>query len=236
MKIRGQRECTSCGTRWSYYDTGSVACPNCGALRSVGVDDRTRHTATPTELDLSVHRTALEDGEVADVADDAQSDCRAYVRERGFIHGGELLPLDDVFLSASELVHVLDLYTRLRDPTDAEQLYVLELFRGADLGERPPADSVPDSLAAGRGLGYAGALDDYRREVVAWLDDNPDPAARRTLGTVSEQVRRVEALQGDVPSATVESLVTATREVVRYLTEDDESALASAQNRLAGLD
>jgi predicted RNA-binding Zn-ribbon protein involved in translation (DUF1610 family) len=236
MKIRGQRECQSCGTRWSYYDTGSVACPNCGDLRSVGVDDRTRHTATPTDLDLSAHRTALADGEIPDVADGVKSDCRAYVRERGFIHGGDLLPLDDTVLSASELVHAVDLYARLRDPTDDEQLYVLDLLRGADQNERPPADEVPESLAEGRGLGYAESIDDYRREVVTWLDDNPDPAARRTLGTVGEQVRRIEALQGDVPPATVETLVAATREVVRYLTESDETALASAQDRLARLD
>jgi predicted RNA-binding Zn-ribbon protein involved in translation (DUF1610 family) len=236
MKIRGQRECQSCGTRWSYYDTGSVECPNCGALRSVGVDDRTRHTATPTDLDLSAHRNALADGEIPDIADGVKSDCRAYVRGRGFIHGGDLLPLDDTFLSASELVHVVDLYARLRDPTDDEQLYVLDLLRGADQDERPPADHVPDSLAEGRGLGYAEAIDDYRREVVTWLDDNPDPAARRTLGTVAEQVKRIEALHGDVPPATAETLVTATREIVRYLTEDDETALASAQDRLARLD
>jgi uncharacterized Zn finger protein (UPF0148 family) len=236
MKIRGQRECKSCGTRWSYYDTGSVACPNCGDLRSVGVDDRTRHTATPTDLDLSAHRNALDDGEIADIADDVQSDCRSYVRERGFIHGGDLLPLDDTFLSANELIHVVDLYARLRDPTDAEQLYVLDLLRGADQDERPPADRVPDSLAEGRGLGYAEAVDDYRREVVTWVDDHPDPTARRTLGTVAEQVKRVEALQGDVSPATAEALVTATREIVRYLVEDDENALVSAQDRLARLD
>lgn len=236
MKIRGQRECTSCGTRWSYYDTGSVECPNCGALRSVGVDDRTRHTATPTDLDLSVHRHALDDGEIADVADDVKSDCRSYVRERGFIHGGDLLPLDDTVLAATELIHVVDLYARLRDPTDAEQLYVLDLLRGADQGERPPADRVPDSLAEGRGLGVAEAVDDYRREVVTWLDDDPDPTARRTLGTIAEQVKRIEALQGDVPPATAETLVTATREIARYLTDDDETALASAQDRLARRD
>jgi DNA-directed RNA polymerase subunit RPC12/RpoP len=31
MKIRGERECTDCGTRWSYYDTASVECPQCGS-------------------------------------------------------------------------------------------------------------------------------------------------------------------------------------------------------------
>jgi DNA-directed RNA polymerase subunit RPC12/RpoP len=41
MKIRGERECKDCGARWSYYETGSVSCPECGSRRSVGVDDRT---------------------------------------------------------------------------------------------------------------------------------------------------------------------------------------------------
>jgi uncharacterized Zn finger protein (UPF0148 family) len=236
MKIRGQRECQDCGTEWSYYDTGSVACPSCGSMRSVGRDDRTRHTATPVELDLSPHRTALDDGSLADVADALKRDCREYVNGRGFIRGGDLLPLDDIFLAAHELVQVVDLYVRLRDPDEEEELYVLGLLRGADAGERPPPDAVPDSLAAGRGLAYAGAIDDYRREAATWLDDNPDPAVRRTLGTVADHVRRAEALQGDVPPATVETLVTATREAVRAGTEGDEAALAAAEDRLSRLD
>jgi hypothetical protein len=42
----------------------------------------------------------------------------------------------------------------------------------------------------------------------------------------------VQALQGDVSPAEAESLVRATREVWRYLVEDDESALTAARERL----
>lgn len=216
---------------WSYYETGSVACPACGGLRSVGVDERTRHTDGPAELDLSSHRTALEDQSLSDI-DDLKSDLREYVRRRGFIAAGDLRPLDETFLAAYELLHAVDVYARLRDPNDDERLYVLDLLRGADSGERPAASAVPKSMRAARGLGSAEAVDEYRRDGATWLDDNPHPTARRTLGSLAEQVKRVRALQGDVDPATADALVRVAREVSGYLREGDESALAAAQDRL----
>ncbi|MFC6989111.1 hypothetical protein ACFQJD_11055 [Haloplanus sp. GCM10025708] len=232
MRVRGHRECNDCGRQWSYYDTGRVECPNCGSLRSVGVDERTFHTATPVSLDLSSHRDAFDGGDPTDLADDLKSDLREYVRQRGFVDAGDLADLNDAFLAAHELLQAIDVYARARDPSDDDRLYVLSLLRGADAGERPAPDDVPESMAAARGLGYADAVEAYRSDAVDWLDENPDPAGRTALGTVSERVKRVQALEGDVSPRDAERLVTATREIATYLREGDEAALASARDRL----
>jgi hypothetical protein len=235
MRVRGRRECRDCEHRWSYYETGGVACPACGSLRSVGVDDRTRHTDTPVSLDLSPHRRAVEEAGIGAAADDLQRDLRTYRNKRGFIRAGELRPLDGTFLAATELLHAVDVLTRADDVTDDEEFYLLDLLRGADAGERPPVDGVPASMRAARGLAVADAVDDYRRETLTWLDDNPDTEARRTLGTVADLVKRTRALGGDVPLDTSEALVTATRGVSTFLREGDEAALVSARDRLSRL-
>ncbi|EMA63820.1 DUF7117 family protein [Halorubrum kocurii] len=174
MKVRGERECRACGARWSYYETGSVECPDCGSLRSVGVDDRTAHTDAQTTLDLSAHRARFGDasGTLPDEGvDDLKSDLRAYARKRGFIRGGELLPLDDTYLAARELLEAVDLYDRLRDPTDRDREYLLALLAGADAGDRPATDAVPDALREARGMAAVRAVDEYRTDLLAFLDE-----------------------------------------------------------------
>jgi len=232
MKVRGRRECQDCGCRWSYYETGSVACPDCESLRSVGVGDHTLHTDSPATLDLTPYRTAAAEERLADTVDDCKRDLRAYVRRRGFVDGGRLRPLDETVVAAAELLQVIDAFDRLRSATDADHAYVLALLRDADRGERPGPSAVTDDLAPARGLGDANAADDYRRDLLAWLDEHPDPEARRTLGTLRERIKRVEALEGDVPPSDAESLVAAAREVGTSLREDDETALAAARDRL----
>jgi uncharacterized Zn finger protein (UPF0148 family) len=231
MKVRGQRECQACGHRWSYYETGSVTCPACESLRSVGVDERSLHTDTAASLDLSPYRAAWAEDRLADAVDDCKSNLREYIRKRGFVDGGDLRHLDGTVLAANELLQVMDLFDRTR-PTDADERYLSALLRGADEGERPPPEAVSSAWTGARGLAYANAVDDYRRDVTEWLDEHPDPEARRTLGTVHERVKRITALQGDVPPEEAESLVRAAREVGRYLIDDDESALAAARDRL----
>ena len=235
MRVRGLRECQSCGREWSYYETGEITCPDCGSLRSVGIDERSRHTDTATELDLSEFRSTFGERPIDEFADDLKSDLRSYRRGRGFISGGDLLVLDDTYLAASELLPGIDIYARTRDPSDDEEYYLLELLGGADRGERPASDEVPESMAASRGLGYAEAVREYLREVATWLDDDRAPEARRTMETLHEQVKRAEALQGDLPPEQSESLVAASREVARYLCEGDEAALSAARDRLGRL-
>lgn len=223
---------------WSYYESGSVACPDCGGIHSVGVDDRTRHTATPVPFDLSPHRRRADADGVAAAVDDARSAALSYVRQRGYIDEGTLLDLDDTVLAAGELAHALERYARLDDPSDAEAYYLLSLLAGADRGDRPAPDEVPASMRAGRGVAYADAVRDYRREVTTWLDDadREVPTARRLLGRIDAHAKRLRAIEGDVPAETTETLVRAIREVATAVREDDDAALALATDRLGRLD
>ncbi|KTG08305.1 hypothetical protein AUR64_18880 [Haloprofundus marisrubri] len=235
MEIRGRRECADCGTRWSYYETGSVSCPDCGSIRSVGVDERKEHTDTATTLELTDLKTTLVDGEVRDVVDDLKPRLREYIRKRGFVSEGELRPLDDEILVAAELLHAVDVYDRSRETTEEEYLYVLTLVNGAESGDRPAPDDVPRSMAAARGLAYATVVSKYRREAVTWLEANPDAEAQTTLGTIRDHEKRMHALEGDVPLTDSERLVEATKELSEYLATDELDALATAQDRLSRL-
>lgn len=233
MKVRGRRECVDCGARWSYYETGSVTCPDCGSVRSRGLDDERRlHTAGPAELDLSAVRTAVDERPLPEVADGAKATCLEYLRERGFVRAGELLPLDDTYLAAGELVHVADVVGRTMDLGDDEEWYLLELLGGADAGERPAPDEVPGSLRAARGLAVVDAVEDYRSELREWLDEHPHPEATEPLAMLGEHGKRMRALQGDVPPAAAERLLSAVRDLSRYLRTGEEEALPTARERL----
>jgi predicted nucleic acid-binding Zn-ribbon protein len=246
MKLRGERECTDCGTRWSYYETGEATCPDCGSLRSVGVEDeRKRHTDSAVELDLSPYRDAVgDDGDILDVADELEADCRRYLRKRGFIDAGELTRLDDTFLAVQELRAAIadesrdkrigvDRGTRIDDETER---YLLTLLAGADTGERPAPEEVPDSLTGARGLAYATAIEAYHRDVATYLDDTPDPEGRRILERIRDHEKRLRALGGDVPPAEAEQLVDACNDLQRYLTEQGERAEQALSTGLGRLD
>lgn len=232
MEVRGERECKECGARWSYFETGSVACPNCGSLRSVGTGDRKRHTDAPAELDLDPVLARLDDEPLADLTDEVKRACRSYLRKRGFIRAGELKPLDDAYLAAAELLQAADLYGRLRAPTDDEEWYVTSLLRAADTGERPAAEDVPPRLRKARGLAAASVVLTYRGDVSTFLEGSSDSEVRRTLGTLREHAKRVEALGGDVDPTEADELVAAARELGRHLIVDDADALAAARDRL----
>lgn len=258
MKVRGERECTECGTRWSYYETGSIACPDCESLQSLGVDERRRHTDSPVELDLSAHRIRF--GEATgtlpeDAIADLEADLRTYVHRRGFIRGGELLPLDDVYLAARELLQAVDVYERLAGPTDPEREYLLRLLAGADDGERPAPGTLPDRLRPARGLAYANAIEAHREDLTTYLDDletdaaagtdaredagpnaaDVDPeAVRDVLESLRDRTKRVASLQGDVDPDAIEALVRATNDLERYLRKGDPTALSSARERVSG--
>ncbi|HET7324176.1 MAG TPA: TFIIB-type zinc ribbon-containing protein [Halococcus sp.] len=239
MRIRGERECKDCGTRWSYYETGSVNCPNCGSLRSVGTDERTQHTASAARLDLSEARNRLDvGGDGADIratAELAVEVCREFIRQSGFIDAGDLRNLDETYLAALELRYVAEELVRAMRVSDEEERYFLSLLAGADRGERPTPEEVPESLQAARGLASAKAIEEYRRDVGTYLDDHPDSEVRAAFGTLTEHTKRVQALDGDVAPELADRLVRIARGLSSYLREGDENALVTARDRLSRL-
>ena len=241
MELRGERECTDCGARWSYYDTGAIVCPECSSPDTVAVDDETAvHTDSAVEFDLTPMRGNVDEISREDLGEQTAEVCREYVRQRGFVSGGDLLPIDDTYLAARELAGVADAVRRAHSLTDDEEWYFLELLRGADAGERVDPDDVPESMWPVRGLAYANAVRDYRRDVRQWLDatdDAPGPEyAGDVLGAIEDHVRRMRALQGDVPPEQAEALVRAARDLGTYLRAEDADGLANARERLDGLE
>jgi len=234
MKVRGKRRCGDCGEEWSYYETDSVACPTCGSLRSVGIEEgRTLHTDASVDLDLTAVRAALDTRPLREVAADAEEVALRYVSTRGFVHAGELRPLNETVVAASQLRHVAaHLRRSIREPTEPVEAHFLGLLSGAPEGERP--DEVPEELRAPHGLAIADVVDRYRDDVTAWLEENPRDVDL-PLEALRDHVRRIEALDGDVQTAEVEDLLRASREVGTYLREGDESALVRARERLADL-
>ena len=149
MEIRGQRLCQACSTEWSYYETGSVACPHCGSLRSVGRDEeRQLHTDTPAALPLATFRGRIAEESVAAYADELKSVLREYTRKRGFISGGELRPLDDRYLTARTLLHTVDILARRQTPTADAELYLVSLYETlADDAADTAVDTTIDDSA-----------------------------------------------------------------------------------------
>ncbi|MFP8956838.1 TFIIB-type zinc ribbon-containing protein [Natrialbaceae archaeon A-CW3] len=234
MNIRGERECTGCGTRWSYYETGSVGCPACGSLRSVGTGERSSHTDRPTDFDLTAVRGAIDDCSSEELADRARTVCRKYLRNRGFVSGGQLRELDEMYLAAAELDHVADLVARTSRLTEDEELYFLALLRDADAGERPAADAIPASFREARGLAVADAIREYRRDIRLWIEETDrtlSDAARSTLEILIDHETRLRMLDGDVDPETAETLLEATRHLGNGV-RGDEYALEQAQDGL----
>lgn len=234
MKIRGQRECQECGTRWSYYETGEVSCPNCDSLRSRGLDERTEHTDAPAALDLSPARSLIDEEGLSEALQDATQRCRTYTTHIGFIHAGDLTPLSETYLGATELVYSAREARRSMRIDDEAELYLLSLLKGADEGTRPDPGDVPDSLRTARGLACAGAVADYQRVFKRYLDDHPDRQVETVLQTIADHVRRIEALDGDVDPVMAERLVRAVRELREHVCTDTD-ALTTAKSRLEGL-
>jgi len=234
MDVRGERECKSCGARWSYFETGSVECPSCGSLRSVGVGDRKTHTDAAGELDLTEARRAGAD-DVLDALEPAKEACREYCQSRGFVSGGDLLDLDDTYLAAQELRRVALLLAGKLRVGDDERRYVLALLNGADDGERPAPDEVPASLRAARGLAAAAAVGAYRTDLREYCGGEVPAPERGLLERAREHGRRLEALDGEVDPADSERLVAAVRAIADSLRGDD-SGVERARTRLTALE
>jgi hypothetical protein len=249
MEIRGQRQCSECGQEWSYFDTGQVACPACGSLKSVGRGQRETHTDSAVELDLSNHQQALDsETDITTITDDLTTTLRDYIRQRGFLNGGTLQAPDETLLSAAELLHAVDVLDRRRRPTDETRLYVTKLLAGTDDGYRPTPDSVPTSMTAARGLAYTEILSRFHQDFGKWLSEESSIMSVSTEGTTAtrdselsvSQLRerfrtyltRSEALQGDIPVETSEIFLTVARKLHEGAVNDDIDALEIARTEL----
>jgi hypothetical protein len=234
MDVRGERECKSCGERWSYYETGSVECPACGSMRSVGVGERSQHTDGNATLDLTEARRAAADGDLRGALDPAVDACRDYCQARGFVSAGNLLDLDDTYLAAQELRRAGVLLGDALRVGDEEEHYVLALLRGAEDGQRPTPEDVPESLQGVRGLAYAAAVDHYRSDLRSFCDgDVPEPE-RGLLERLREHGKRVQALDGEVDPDDAERLAAAARAIADSL-RGDEAAVERARTHLERL-
>jgi len=240
MRVRGRRRCRACGSEWSYFETGEPACPDCGSLRSVGVDeDRTLHTDAPVTLDLEAARSALADRPLQEVAEQAERAARDYVNRRGFVDAGALQALDDSYLAAAELRTVAGELRRRSAPADDAEAHFLALLRGAEDGDRP--EEVPRSLHTARGLATATVVGDYRRDVLTWVEDGPvdgdqAPPVRPLLDRLRAHERRIEAIDGAVSPGTADRLVAAARALGEYLRTGETDARDRAQEHLGRLD
>ncbi len=231
MKIRGRRECRSCGAQWSYYETGSVTCPECGSIHSRGLGERAEHTAGPAQLDLSGARATLDAEPLDTVAERAADAAAEYVRKAGFVHAGELQPLGETYLAAAELRRVGTTLSRSLRIAEEDRRYFLSLLGGAEDGERPPPEEVPEGFRADRGLAVAAATDAYVSDLRRVLAE-PGPDLAAVLSALRARRKRLEALDGDVDPVEAERLVHACRDIGTAVRESDEAALARAQQRL----
>jgi uncharacterized Zn finger protein (UPF0148 family) len=231
MDIRGDRKCTACGTRWSYYETGEIACPECGSLKSVGVDDRRTHTAGTAELDLTGVMADIQTASTRELAERAADETASYIRTVGFIDAGTLRPLSETYVGACELRRVGTTLVRLLEITTDEELYFLSLLRGVADGERPPATELPPTFHPERGLAATAAVDAYLTDLRRCYENRERPVDQ-VLSWVTTRKKRITALDGDVEPAEADRLVRTVRDLGTYLRTDDEAALARAMNSI----
>ena len=227
MDIRGNRKCTACGARWSYYETGEIACPECGSLKSVGTDDRQTHTAGTTDLDLTGVIADIDTAPTREIADAAADEAASYVRTVGFIDAGSLLGLSETYVGACELRRVGRTLGRVLTINTDEELYFLSLLRGVADGERPPPGEVPDAFRPERGLAATAAIDAYLTDLRRQYTER-EPPVDRALSWVTTEKKRIEAIDGDVAPTDADRLVRTVQDVSEYLRTGDESALARA--------
>ena len=222
MHVRGRRQCRDCDTEWSYFEVGAVACPNCGSLRSRGLDDaRTLHTDTTVDLDLSDARGMVGDRPLSEVAAAARNTARTYLARRGFIDGGELRQLSDHYRRIAELKATGSALSQQLDPDPEAERYFLALLHE---GKSKP-DDIPTALHQAHGLAAASAVETYLRDLRKWLEEHPDSAAGVSLTRIRDHVRRVNALDGAIQPNEADQLVEAARALGSYLRSGEADSL-----------
>ncbi|AKH97877.1 DUF7117 family protein [Halanaeroarchaeum sulfurireducens] len=235
MRVRGERTCRNCGATWSYFETGSIRCPECDSARSTGRGDPTLHTDRSTNLDLSGPRETAAEGNLDDALQDASETCLEYIHDRGFIDGGSLRALDESYVHAQELRHAATLATSRLELSDAEREYLHTLV-AADPGDRLPAEAVPKQLWAARGLAVATTVREYRDEMRTYRSErDDDPRIRELIEPLREHARRIRALDGEVEPQYADDLLAAARAVGAYCRDSENETLQSARTAVEQL-
>lgn len=229
MEIPGERECSACGERWSYYETGEIRCPVCGSPRSVSAGPSAEHTAGATEFNLSPVRATIDERPLREVADEAGDAAGEYLASAGFVEAGELQPLGTEYVAAAELRRVGRTAGRLRTLADEEETYLLALLRDADRSERPAPEAVPATFHPERGLAVAASVDAYLSDLRRVRE--PEGRLARIISELRTQQKRIEALDGNVDPATAEPVLEAARQLSDAV-DGDESALERAATAL----
>ena len=237
MRVRGDRECSDCGQRWSYFETGTIACPNCGSRHSVGRGGRRRHTDGDQSLDLSASMEQAATGSIEAALETALDPCRSYVHSRGFIAGGELTDLDDRYLLAAELRYCAGGRNRRSGYTDPERRYLLALFRSTMGDQRPPPSAVPDRFRFARGLAVAEGVSEYRRAIRQVTDvDDRGTSIATAVEAIDDVTTRIEQLDGDVPPASAEVVLETARTIGSAVRSGDAGAVEAVSQRLGRLE
>ncbi len=200
MDVQGERECLDCGERWSYWDTRTVECPECGSPRSRGVGDGARPEEEFTAEDL-------DDTDLAATLENAEEAARSYTTKKRFVVAGDLRPPDPVYVMATEVKHLAAEHA-VRDEgfTDDEREYAVALVTGLEEGEPPHPDERPESLDAVHERAVADVVEDYGGEVVKWardrdLDDTDVMRDVEDARQVAKQVKATEGEEGDAVEA-----------------------------------
>ena len=237
MEIRGERECSACGRRWSYYETGDIRCPTCGSPRSVSVGPPAEHTAGSATFDLSSVRAGIDERPLRELAAEAADVAAEYLASAGFVAAGELQPLETEYVAAAELRRVDRTAGRLSGLSDHERAYVLALLRGADRGDRPGPDAVPEPFHPERGLAVAASVEAYLTDFQRVIDVEPDQRLARLCARLTTHRKRLEALDGNVDPTTAAAILDATRRLYDAADADgDEQAVERAVRELDRID
>lgn len=204
MEIRGERECLECGSTWSYFEIGSVECPECGSIRSRSISTPERDTSTVIGIDtdelVEELGTNFKDG-----LSDALESCRSYVTRQGFVEGGDLQPPEVRYVMACEVVEICEAFTTpdRQDISKEEKKYVVDLVRGLRNGN--PPDERPESLDDYHNLAVARTVERYAKDVTRYARSNglsvpsgvedARSAAKRTKATLGREEDAVKGLR-----------------------------------------
>lgn len=196
MEIRGHRECLDCGNTWRYGDTRSVACTECGSVRSRAIDDG---DDAPPSGGIPIE-DIFADGPVAaeEAVAEAEDRCIEYRAETDFLGPGELRPPDPRYVMAGEVCHLATAIQVRSDGLDGdERRYALDLLRG--LADEEPPTERPASLDPVHNLAVADAVEDYATAVARYArrTDADVPAAVEEARDLAKRTQATDGAEDD---------------------------------------